>query len=479
MSSVAQVRRIDFDDQQIGMGFDSGSGLAVGTALGGFTSGKDPNAPGQEVSASITIVNSHEELMSRIGMSFEAQGRYGFVSGGAKAEFAESSQYNSTSTFLVASCVVQNPFTRGSGFAVTAPAGELLTALRFDEFRRAFGDSFVRGIQTGGEFYCVIRITSVSEVKQRDLALTLHAEANGLVASASFQAKFTEANSSSSTRSEYSATMLQRAGSGTTIAPTVEISEAIARYKNFPQIVADSPVAYEIEVATYDTIPLPVPTPDEQENFLAALADARAKKLHYLQCRNDVDFARQNRGYFEDLVDDATLAAASAAYTKLTNAVVAHAVRLSQGQIRPPQYFDPSAASPPLAEPAPIRLVRAAVATGVPVVSLVGLRAQTLHFITADPGRSYAEYKQFCDGQYEPGAVAVLPSEKQYDFLRSGVKLDYTLAGSGAGTTAYWSWVYAQSPDTGTVTSDDVIKLTVKRAGHGYPPPEMRPYWGL
>jgi len=34
--------------------------------------------------------------------------------------------------------------------------------MRFEEFTKAFGDSFVRGLQTGGEFYAVIRITSVS-----------------------------------------------------------------------------------------------------------------------------------------------------------------------------------------------------------------------------------------------------------------------------------------------------------------------------
>jgi hypothetical protein len=67
--------------------------------------------------ASISIISSHEELMTKLGMSFEAQGRYGLVSASAKVEFSESSTYNSTSTFLVARCVVRNPFRRGRTFA--------------------------------------------------------------------------------------------------------------------------------------------------------------------------------------------------------------------------------------------------------------------------------------------------------------------------------------------------------------------------
>src|SRR6266511_876681 len=121
---IAQVRRIIFNDEEIGMGFNSQSGLAVGTALEGFEI--PPATLGQTASAHTEIVNSHEQLMSTLGMSFEAQGRYGFFSASAKAQFSESSSYNSSSTFVVASVVVENPLKRGRGFRVTKPAQDLL-----------------------------------------------------------------------------------------------------------------------------------------------------------------------------------------------------------------------------------------------------------------------------------------------------------------------------------------------------------------
>lgn len=367
MPTVAQVRRTLFNDEEIGMGFNSESGLAIGNALEGFAVREDASAPGQTVSSSITIVNSHEELMSSLDMSFSAQGRYGFYSGSAKTKFSDSSNYNSTSTFLVARCIVRNPLKRGRDFRVNAPAQALLDSKRLDEFKRAFGDSFVRGLQTGGEFYSVVRITSRSRTQQSSLATTLQAEANGLIASGSFKTEFVHANQDASTNSEFVATMFQMAGSGPSISPVAEIGEVIARFRSFPTIVAAAPVAYETEVATYDTLPLPLPTPEEQEDFLLALVDAREKKLRYIQTRNDIEFARRNPLFFDALPSDKVLSDAADAYTKLINSVMDHAIKLSRGQLTPPRLFDPRGLKPPIKEPALIALQRAANLEGNPL----------------------------------------------------------------------------------------------------------------
>jgi PASTA domain len=157
--------------------------------------------------------------------------------------------------------------------------------------------------------------------------------------------------------------MFQKAGAGTQSSPTVDIASVVQRFKDFPAIAGANPVAYETEVATYDTLPLPIPTPEEQEAFTFALLDAREKKLRYIQTRNDLDFALRNPLFFQDPPPSDVLMAASQVYTRLINAVMDHAIRLSRGQIVPPQLFDPSMLSPPVAEPAPIRLQRVMVAS--------------------------------------------------------------------------------------------------------------------
>lgn len=356
---VAQIRRAIFNDEEIGMGFNSDTGLAVGTALEGFSIVENPAAPGAEVVASISIINTHEELQKSLGLSLEAHGRYGFFSGSAKAEFAETARYNSTSTFLVARVVVENPLRRGKGFQVTEAARALLNPSRMAEFKTAFGDSFVRGLQTGGEFFAVIRITSVSEATQSSLAATLQAEMNGLFAGGGFKAAFQTASSNERTRSEFHAIMYQKAGSAAEISPTVGIDEVLKRYREFPSIAKASAAAYEAEIATYDTLPLPVPSALETEDFLFALADTREKKLRYLQARNDLQFALQNPEFFQELPPTETLNSTIAVYEKLINAAMAHGIKLTKGQMSPPQTFDPGALVPPIVEPLPIPLKRA------------------------------------------------------------------------------------------------------------------------
>jgi hypothetical protein len=356
---IAQVRRIGYNDERIGMGFNSSSGLAVGTALQGFTVEEDPAAPGQRVTASVDIINSQEELMEKMGMSFEAEGRYGTISGSAKAQFSESTNYNSTSTFVLARCVVQNPFRRGQNFGLTQPASDLLRANNAQAFKTAFGDSFVRGLQTGGEFYAVIRITSISTSTQSELSASCQAEAQGLLASGGFKAAFSTANATAQTHSEYAATMYQEAGQGPQVAPVVSIDEVMQRFKDFPTIALNSAAAYQTEVATYDTIPVPMPSPEEQEDFVFALADARRQKLQFIQTRNDLMFTRQNPDFFTTVPPDQTLQDQIGVYTDLINAVFAHAIKLSRGQVPPDQLlFNPARENPPLTVPAPLVLQR-------------------------------------------------------------------------------------------------------------------------
>lgn len=346
-------------------------------------------------------------------MSFEAQGRYGLFTATAKAQFSESTNYNSTSTFLVARCIVRNPLIRGKDFRVNESAKALLDSNQFDDFTKAFGDSFVRGLQTGGEFYAVIRITSISTTKQNELATLLQAEYNGLAASGEFKTKFAQANANTSTKSEYTATMYQKAGSGSAeTSPTVEISEVISRFKDFPDIAKNSPFAYETEVATYDTLPLPIPTLEEQEDFLFVLRDARDKKLFYIQTRNDLEFAQRHPIFFEGLPTNDILSNAIDIYTELINEVMEHAIKLSRGQINPPRFFDPSVLSPPIDVPEPISLRRV---TPSPLLT-IQVRDLTGYDLDA-----IEETIQNASSGSLPTGV----SQEDADFIRSNVRFKY------------------------------------------------------
>jgi hypothetical protein len=62
---LAQVRRVENGDEEIGMGFDSASEPAIGTALEGFTVQANPVASGQEVR--LVRQTGFAELVGRLG----------------------------------------------------------------------------------------------------------------------------------------------------------------------------------------------------------------------------------------------------------------------------------------------------------------------------------------------------------------------------------------------------------------------------
>lgn len=88
MSTMAQVRRVLANDEEISVGFNSASGLAVGTRFDPVSATADPVATGQTVFSKILRVDSHQELMDHLDMSFDAEGRYGFFKGVGKRGLA-------------------------------------------------------------------------------------------------------------------------------------------------------------------------------------------------------------------------------------------------------------------------------------------------------------------------------------------------------------------------------------------------------
>src|SRR5262249_28342963 len=161
-------------------------------------------------------------------------GRYMVASGSLKGDFAETTGFNSQSTCVLARCIVQNGIRRAHSIAVTPSAQGLLDHHQETVFTQAFGDSFVRGLLTGGEYYCCVIITSMNKEVQTSLAGTLKADFNALVASASFEGEVDRINSQTSAKTQFISIFFQRSGIGQESSPTLNIQDVISRFKNFP-----------------------------------------------------------------------------------------------------------------------------------------------------------------------------------------------------------------------------------------------------
>jgi len=342
------------------------TGEFVGKALNVIS--KEQATTGQDAFYDVQIIETHDSLMQSLGLSVEASGRYGLFSAEGKFGLSEKSNFNAQSTFVVASCRVMNAFVIADQIEVLPEARRLLE--QPDKFKTAFGTSFVRGLQTGGEFYIVLQSTSTNQETQRSLSVAFQADCQGLVAGGGFDMAYNEAKQSSSQKTQVSILMYQRAGQDEQIGYVSDVASIIKRLKEFPAIARSNPAGYECEVANYNTLALPEINQEEVADREMALTDCARLRLKYMTRRNDIEFARENRIFFTDLPPDDVLGDMWERYSRAVGAVQLHAQKIAGRRI-PPVVFDLSALEPPLDLPV-VNIKRVDVPLDIPVPPLVG-----------------------------------------------------------------------------------------------------------
>jgi hypothetical protein len=327
----------------LGRGVNTLTGEILGKALN--VKKTERAVTGGEASYDVQIVESHESLMESLGLSIAASGRYGLFSAEGKFELSEKSSFNAQSTFVVASCRVKNAFEQIDQVEVLEEAKPLLEDK--NRFKTAFGTAFVRGLQTGGEFFAVFQCTSTSQETQSSLSASFHASCQGLVASADFKAKLDVASKSAAHRTEIKVLTYQKAGADEQLSYVNDAAGIIQRLKDFPKIARENPAGYEAEWADYNTLPLPQVNEEEMADREMSLADCARLRLKFMTRRNDIEFARENRAFFEELPSDEQLMTMWEQYSRAVTEVQRHAQRIAGRKIEP-TVFDPTALQPPL-----------------------------------------------------------------------------------------------------------------------------------
>jgi hypothetical protein len=294
-----------------GMGVNLLTGDIAGKAIRPIEDSKEisepTNAGGQTVSYDLVQINSMEELYSSIGMSVEASGRYGLFNASAKAKYANESKFNSQSTFLMARCVVMNAFTQVEDPQIKEEAISFFQNEK--KFRDRYGDSYVRGMQTGGEFFVLISITSSTKEEQQSIAASLRATYGTKLSKVDGSAELSADTQSKISRSEIRVSTYQRGGRGEGQALVKTVEAAIDRLKAFPSQVEENPVPYEVQVANYYTLPFPEEPQNlvDLENQKFALEEYARNQLKYISLRNDVEFMQLYPKYYKSPIEIKTL----------------------------------------------------------------------------------------------------------------------------------------------------------------------------
>lgn len=418
-----QTRRIPFRGSfTLGRGFNTLTGEALGKPLDVVR--LETATSGQEAIYSVEISETYDALMSNMGLSIEANGRYGLFSAEGKFSLAEKSNFNTRSTYVVAGCRVQNAFEMVDEYRLRPEAERLLEDPT--RWKTTFGTSFIRGLQSGGEFFVVFQVTSTSRDIQQDLAAGFKAGCQGLTAGAEFETNYQKAQSSTSQSTQTSVWMYQRAGHDEQLSYISDPKGIIDRLRGFPAIARANPAGYEVEVANFNTLALPDVNDEEIADREASLSDCARLRLKFMTRRNEIEFARENRIFFTNLPNDSELGSIWEDYSRAVAAVQLHAQKIAGRRI-PPTIFDPSQLEPALTLPV-VNLERVDFPQDVPTPDVVGSMAEDARDKIKRVGLNHESEYVYIDGKVDRSAgVVVRQSPAPGTLLQPGGLVRITL----------------------------------------------------
>lgn len=285
-----------------GMDFGGGWNDGTGTVRNIGVSGSVPHSvggDGQIIQFIIDRIETVDELHKALGISADGSASFSLFGGSEKFKFAESCNVKRTSVFQVVSVSVINSEQQISDETLRSPGPELLANGNTARFREEFGDYYVKGIQSGGEYFCVMEMTTESQSDKTDIQNELEG-GGGISSGASFDFKtqLTDALTRISVKHAIHVKSFQVGGADTT-QPT-DVAGAINHAAQFANMVREKSLPFKALIQDYRALNLPA-LPDAaqlqvQKENLAGIAATRAPLLTAL---NDLAFMIMNPGQFE------------------------------------------------------------------------------------------------------------------------------------------------------------------------------------
>lgn len=248
-------------------------------------------AQGQKVTNKLVRIDDVASLHKSLGIDVSASGFYYGYSANAKMDFANECNVNSHSTYLMVHIQVQNAFLSMDDPVLTQDALDLLRAQKPDRFRERFGDVFIAGLNTGGEYFALIEISGTNEKEKEALSVQVNAAYQGVVMAAELGVTIRKMCESSHDHLEVHVFSYQLGGKDTSLDVTPE--QIMAKAHSFSESVSGQfSVPYSVLPASYASLKKPddVANPIDIEFQKQALADAFKQRTDMMSLNNNVEY---------------------------------------------------------------------------------------------------------------------------------------------------------------------------------------------
>lgn len=260
------------------------------------------NAAGQEVYFRVELASSTLSLTEQLSVTARASLKYGITaSGSAKTSYLSSFKQNSFSIYVLVQVIVTNEQTLLdlSQTKLETSAAKLF-ASKPQDFTQQYGDSFIYGLITGGEFLGVLEIESSTASEFREIKASLSGKASYGLFSGNASASFEQSLQRITSSYQMKATILRTGGTGSlaNITPDNLVKEAL----DFPsKVTGASGFPYVALVIPYNHIPHPVASPLNVSNQTTVLEQLGSWRQRLLKFQNDLAFALNHTDQFPNI----------------------------------------------------------------------------------------------------------------------------------------------------------------------------------
>jgi hypothetical protein len=230
-------------------------------------------------------IDTTEDLQKELGISADVSGGIGLFSASDSFSFSERCKIHSSSLTVLISAKEELAFQQMDSPELTPAAAELVENGK--ALSDQFGEYFIRGINTGGRFFGVIRIETKSTQAKIDLENELSGS-YGLTISADVKLKMSQAMNRASAKAE--AFIMYEGGHVTTRPtsndPIIILEQLFNATDEWTATVRDEPKAYSVTLAPYIIALGPTPPNiaeiENQRDVLIRCAKLRSQTLDKL-----------------------------------------------------------------------------------------------------------------------------------------------------------------------------------------------------
>jgi hypothetical protein len=287
-----------------GFGIDDANGNIRGTAVESpGPPAEVPGTGGQTIQFRLEKVDRIEDLHEATGLSLNGSAAYTVFGGSDKFDFVTSSNFHSYSLFLLVRITVVNTSKHLLNETLKNPGPDLLrqgTDEANNRFRAEFGDLYIKGIETGGEYFAIVEIETKSDDEKKDISNKLEAGGFFGVGGADFAMTFSENFSQATTNESLKIVSYEIGGAGAGAKQEVIVGDLIAKAQNFPEQVLAKPASFRVELQDYDS--LDIPKPPNQVDLQKAkdvLQRYESQRTTLLRILNDITYIVNNADQFE------------------------------------------------------------------------------------------------------------------------------------------------------------------------------------